>query len=377
MPYDAFVGMVWCVGLTSKEPRPAEGPRPENFINHDESPIGMRAALLHKPGPVEENPLTVEEVPVPELKDGYILVKVEACGVCRSNLHLIEGEWVKYGLPSKLPIIPGHEIVGTVTEVGKGVEGIEVGQRVGIQPLWAACGRCGYCLQGLEHLCPSKKITGETVDGGYAEYILADWRYVYPVPDDLNPVEAAPLFCPGVTAYGAVLKAGLKPGKAVAVFGIGGVGHMVIQIARLYGAKVVAVSRSKNHLKVAEALGADLVIDSSTSDVVSEISKLGGVDASIVFAPSDTVAEQAIRVTKPSGTVVIGVHVKLGEFFFHEEKRIVGSVIGPRWMMMDVIELARTGRIKAVCERYPLEDVNNVLKKLKMGEVTARAVLVP
>ncbi|MEM2910017.1 MAG: alcohol dehydrogenase catalytic domain-containing protein [Nitrososphaerota archaeon] len=337
----------------------------------------MKAALLYKPRPVEENPLTIEDIPMPEPKDGHVLVKVEACGVCRSNLHMIEGDWVKYGLPSKLPIIPGHEIVGKISEIGKGVEVFEIGQRVGIQPLWTACGNCEYCLRGLEHLCSSKKITGETVDGGYAEYLLADWRYVYPLPDSLNPIEAAPFFCPGVTAYGAVLKADLKPGKRAAIFGIGGVGHMVIQIAKLYGAEVIAVSRNKNHLKVAEELGADLIIDSSTSDPVNEIRRLGGVDASIVFAPSDTAAEQAIRATKPSGTVVMGVHVKLGDFFFHEEKKIVGSVIGSRWMMRDVVELARTGKIRAICEKYPLEKVNDVLKKLKMGEVRARAVLVP
>ncbi|MEM0456994.1 MAG: alcohol dehydrogenase catalytic domain-containing protein [Nitrososphaerota archaeon] len=337
----------------------------------------MKAALLYKPAPVEKDPIVIEDVPVPEPKDNQILVKVEACGVCRSNLHMIEGDWVKYGLPSKLPIIPGHEIVGTIHEIGRGVEGLSIRQRVGIQPLWTACGRCEYCLRGFEHLCPSKKITGETVDGGYAEYVLADWRYVYPIPDNLDTIEAAPLFCPGVTAYGAVLKAELKPGKRVAVFGIGGVGHMVVQIAKLYGAEVLAVSRNKAHLEVAKELGADVIINSSTSDPVEEIRKLGGVDASIVFAPSDVAAEQAIKVTKPFGTIVMGVHVKLGEFFFHEEKRIVGSVIGSRWMMRDVIKLARAGKIKPVCEKYPLEKVNEVLKKLKMGEVRARAVLVP
>lgn len=347
------------------------------FIKHNENLLSMKAALLYKPAPAEKDPLIIEDLPVPEPKDGQVLVKVEACGVCRSNLHMIEGDWVKYGLPSKSPIIPGHEIVGKISEIGRGVEGLDIGQRVGIQPLWTACGRCEYCLKGFEHLCPSKKITGETVDGGYAEYILADWRYIYPIPDNLDPVEAAPLFCPGVTAYGAVLKAELKPGKRVAVFGIGGVGHMVVQIAKLYGAEVIAVSRSEEHLKVAEELGADLTINSSTSDPVGEIKKLGGVDASIVFAPSDIAAEQAIKVTKPLGTIVIGVHVRLGEFFFHEEKRIVGSVIGSRWMMRDVIDLARAGKIRVVCEKYPLEKVNEVLKKLKMGKVRARAVLVP
>ncbi|MCS7136520.1 MAG: alcohol dehydrogenase catalytic domain-containing protein [Nitrososphaerota archaeon] len=337
----------------------------------------MKAALLHKTAPVEKDPLVVEDVPVPEPKDDQVLVKVEACGVCRSNLHMIEGDWVEYGLPSKYPIIPGHEIVGTIREIGRSVEGLGIGQRVGIQPLWSACGTCEYCLRGLEHLCPRKKIAGETVDGGYAEYILADYRYVYPMPANLDPVEAAPLFCPGVTAYGAVLKAEIKPGKKVAVFGIGGVGHMVVQIAKLYGAEVIAVSRSKEHLKVAEELGADLIIDSSTSDPVDEIRKLGGVDASIVFAPSNIVAEQALKVTKPSGTIVIGVHVKLGEFFFHEEKKIVGSVIGSRWMMKEVIELARSGKIRSICEKYPLEKVNEVLKKLKRGEIRARAVLIP
>ncbi len=337
----------------------------------------MKAAVLHEFRPAEESPLTIEDVPTPNPGPGQVLVKVHACGVCRSNLHMIEGEWRRYGIPSKLPIIPGHEIIGEVVELGEGVEGLRKGARVGIQPIWSSCGRCDYCLRGMEHICPEKKLTGEHVDGGYAEYIVADARHVYEVPDNLSPEEAAPLFCPGITAYGAVMKADLRPGMRVGVFGVGGVGHMVIQLALLHGADVVAVSRRENHLRVAERLGAKWLINSSEKDPVEEIRRIGGLDVSIVFAPSSKVAEQAFKSTKLHGTVVIGVHVELGWFPFYEEKRVVGTVVGPRWAMREVVRLASEGKLKVIHEDYPLEKANEVLRKLKHGEVDARAVLIP
>lgn len=337
----------------------------------------MRAALLHKPKPVEFDPLCIEDVDIPRPKHGQVLIKIEACGVCRSNLHMIEGEWVKFGLPAKLPIVPGHEIVGRVYELGEGVEDIKIGQRVGVQPLWSSCGYCSYCLKGQEHLCRKKEITGETVDGGYAEFMLANAMHIYPLPEDMDPVSTAPLFCPGITAYGAVMKADIKPGKKVAVFGIGGVGHIVIQLAKLYGAEVVAISRNDKHLEIAEKLGADYIVNSLRENVVEVISSIGGVDASIVFAPSDEAVEQAIRSTKPSGTIVVGVLANIGAFPFYEEKKIVGSVIGSRSMMFDVIELAKKGKIKTICESYKLDYVNEVLKRLKRSEVVQRAVLIP
>lgn len=290
---------------------------------------------------------------------------------------MIEGDWAGQGVPAKFPITPGHEVVGSVAELGDDTSGFRVGDRVGVQPLWSTCGACEFCLSGRDELCPSKQVTGETVDGGYADYLVADATHVYHIPDSLQYVEAAPLFCPGVTAYGAVKKAGLAPGKRVAVFGIGGVGHMVVQLAALYGAEVVAVTRGQNHAKLAKDLGASSVVDPSEKDSPEVLRKIGSVDSSIVFTPSSSIAQLAIKATKPGGTTVVGAAASLGEFPFVLEKRVVGSTIGSRQDMKEVLNLAAAGKLRAVCESYRLEQANEVLLKLKKGEVRARAVLVP
>lgn len=337
----------------------------------------MKAVLLRQCKAVEEYPLSVEDVPVPTLASGQVLVEVKACGVCRSNLHMVEGDWIATGVPAKFPIIPGHEIVGRVARLGNNVDILKEGDRVGIQPLWSACGRCEFCLTGREQLCQSKEITGETVDGGYAEYVVANSEHVYPLPDNLKDSEAAPLFCPGITAYSAVKKAELQPGKRVAVLGVGGVGHMVIQFARLSGADVIAVSGGEQHLRLARELGASEVVDIREGDQEQWLRKIGPVDSSIVFAPSAPLTELAIRATKPGGTTVIGVSTVLGQWLFFNEKRVVGTVIGSRNDMREVLRIAGTGRIKAVCDEYRLGMANDVLTMLKAGRIRARAVLVP
>jgi alcohol dehydrogenase, propanol-preferring len=335
----------------------------------------MRAAELHMVGKIETNPLKVEEVATPIPGKGQILVRIQASGVCRSNLNLVEGDWVAAGVPPRYPIIPGHEIAGMVAEVGPGVDSVRKNDRVGMQPLWTSCGNCEYCLTGGEYFCSKKEILGETVDGGFAEYILAYEGHIYPLPSNLDAVAAAPLFCPGVTAYGAVKKAGIEPGKKVAVFGAGGVGHLAIQFAKLYGAEVYAVTRSELHLELASELGA-IPIDGK-KDPVAELTKLGKMDSTIVFAPSTKVAMQAVRSTKPRGTVVMGAPGAIEEFPFDEEKRIVGTLVGGRQAMREVIALAASGKIVPVTETHKLDEANQVLRSLKDGELKARAVLVP
>lgn len=155
----------------------------------------MRAAVLHKLMPIEYNPLKLEDPRTPEVGKQQVLIKIAACGVCRSTLHMIEGDWGKYGAPAKIPVIPGHEIVGIIAALGESVDSWKVGDRVGMQPLWSSCGSCEYCLTGREHMCPSKQVTGDSVDGGYAEYVIGNANHVYPVPDNLRDSEAAPLFC--------------------------------------------------------------------------------------------------------------------------------------------------------------------------------------
>jgi len=335
----------------------------------------MKAILLREPGPIERNPLNLEDVPTPNVGNGQLLLKITACGVCRSNLHMIEGDWVEFGIPSKSPIIPGHEIVGRVVRVANDVTAFQEGDRVGVDALWSSCGKCEFCLTGRENICESRLMTGEHVDGGYAEYIVANADYAYRLPDNLNDSEASPLFCPGITAYGAVKKAQLSPGKRVAVFGIGGVGHLVIQFARLYGADVVAVSRNIQHLKLAEELGARQIVDSSKGSSAEWLKQIGPVDSSIVFAPSTTVTQLAIKATKPGGITVMGVWAETGELV--DERRVTNSILGSRNEMREVLTLASAGKIRPVYKEFNLERASEVLNMLKKGEIVARAVLIP
>jgi propanol-preferring alcohol dehydrogenase len=337
----------------------------------------MKAIVLKTPAPIEADPLELSECESPDPGAGQVLMRVAACGVCRSNLHMIEGDWLEVGLPARLPIIPGHEVVGTVETIGDGVEELRPGDRIGVQPIWSSCGRCEFCLTGREYLCSGAHTTGETVDGGYAEFMLATAAHAYKLPDGLEFEEAAPLFCPGITAYGAILKARPMPGQKVAVFGIGGVGHMVVQLARLFGADVIAVSRGAEHLALAEEMGATHVIDSTAEDPGDALSRIGGVDASIVFAPGSASVEQAIRGTKPCGIVVTGVVTPEIAFPFYTEMVLVGSTLGSRQQMRAVLALAAAGKIRAVIEPFALKDAAEALRRLKGGSIRARAVLVP
>ena len=335
----------------------------------------MKAMVLESLAPLEHSPVQLRERAEPTAGLGQIVIRVHACGVCHSQLHMIEGEWAARGVPSMLPIVPGHEVVGSIVELGAGVEGLALGQRVGVQPLWSCCGRCSYCLTARENLCANKKMAGETIDGGFAEYMLATAEHVYPVPENLGDAEAAPLFCPGLAAYGAVVKAGLSPGAEVAVFGVGGVGHLVVQLALLTGAGVTAVDRMGQHLELAEQLGAQHVMDASTGGVEEEFAARGGVDAAIVFAPSDAVVQQAVRVLKPGGIAVLGVSAQVGEWSF-DEKRLVSTALGPRHQMQEVLRLAADGKLRVVYEAFALEDAPAALARLKADTLRARAVLV-
>ena len=338
----------------------------------------MKAMVLNRTAPIEDRPLKLTDVDIPLLDKNQVLMRITACGVCRSNLHLIEGDWLKYGIPPKLPIIPGHEIVGVVESVGSDVIKFSKGERIGIQPLYSACRNCDYCLTGKEHLCDNRKITGDAEDGGYAEYMKVPSDFTYKIPDSIDDLHAAPLFCPGVTAYKAVKQANLSPGNMVAVFGIGGVGHIALQIAKLYGAKVVAITRSKMHLNLASKLGADVVISPSEEDVVKSIQKMGLVDSAIVFAPAKEAISQAVKSVKKGGTIVLGVFGSIGDdFMFVDEKVIKGSVIGSRNDMKQVLALATNNSIEVICEKYPLSNANEVLAKLKTSNIEARAVLTP
>jgi propanol-preferring alcohol dehydrogenase len=217
--------------------------------------------MLEKLAPIETKPLHLKQIDRHQIKkQNEVLMKIEACGVCRSQLHGIEGDWVKYGIPPDLPTIPGHEVVGTITEVGNKVTKLKIGQRVGISPLLDSCMHCNYCKEGKEQLCDSAEVTGESLRGGYAEYITVSEDFATPIPDSMKSEYAAPLFCAGITSYKAVVASEPSKEKKVGVFGVGGVGHLAVEFAKVNGCRVVGFARSKNHLDVAKKVGADNVI---------------------------------------------------------------------------------------------------------------------
>ena len=333
----------------------------------------MKAMVLDKTDKIENNPLKLKDINFKDPIKKEILVKNISCGVCRSNLHMIEGDWNIYGVPGKLPIIPGHEIIGRVEELGEDVTVLKKGDMVGIQPLYEACGKCEYCLNGQENLCPYGKYTGESVDGGYAEYMIANSDYVTKIPETIDPMES-PLFCPGVTAYSAIKKAELSPGKTVYIVGIGGVGHIAIQIAKLYGAHVVAVTTSKTHEELAFKMGADdsIILDNSYKNLNPT---KNNADSVVIFAPDDNIVKRSLNFVKDGGIVVQGVIGNLGLVLSPRELIIKGTKIGTRSEMNEVIQLAASHKIKIEYKKYPLEEANQSLKDLKNGKINGRAIL--
>jgi Zn-dependent alcohol dehydrogenases len=231
----------------------------------------MKAAICKE----FKKPLVIEDIPIPEIGPDEVLIKVKYCGICHSDLHIVDGDWESW---VKLPVVPGHEVAGIVEKVGSNVKNVKEGDRVGMPWLYSSCEICDYCVEGEEPLCPNHEITGITRQGGYAEYMKAPSHFVTKIPDKLELSYAAPLFCAGITVYAALVRLNLKPNELVVIQGIGGLGHLAIQYAKAMGAKVVALSHSDKE-KVAKELGADYFINSSKQDPVKELKALGGADA--------------------------------------------------------------------------------------------------
>jgi propanol-preferring alcohol dehydrogenase len=341
----------------------------------------MRAMMLEKLGPIESKPLKLREIPQHQIKNANeVLIKIEGCGVCRSQLHGIEGDWQKYGIPPTLPTIPGHEIVGTVIEAGSHVTRLRVGQRTGITPLLGSCMKCDYCKAGKEQLCDLAEITGESLLGGYTEYITVSEDFATPIPDGMKSEYAAPLFCAGITAYKAVAASEPQKGKKVGIFGVGGVGHLAVEFAKLDGCRVIGFARTKSHLDVAKKVGADNAIQYLTDQ--SEFLKLlkkeeGLLDSAIVFAPSDSVTDAAINSVKKGGTIVVATFGNIPNFDASQEKTIRGTLIGSRADMKQVVRIADQNQLKIIYKTFPLEQANEVLADLKHSRIEARAVLTP
>ncbi|MCV0409432.1 alcohol dehydrogenase catalytic domain-containing protein [Nitrosopumilus sp.] len=341
----------------------------------------MRAMVLSECAKIETNPLKLTEIDRHEIqRSNEILLKIEACGVCHSQLHGIEGDWKDIGIPPTLPTVPGHELVGKVIQIGDAVTKFKVGDRAGITPLLEACKECQYCKEGKEYLCESSIITGESFKGGYTEYITVTEDFATKVPQHMKPEYAAPLFCAGITAYKAVKAAEPKSHKKIGIFGIGGVGHMAVQFAKVENCDVIAFSRTQKHLDVAKRLGAidAMTFSENQEEFLNKLkNKHGMLDAAIVFAPSDIATDTAIKSVKKGGLIVIATVGKNPSFMAFEEKTIRGTLIGSTKDMEQVIKICDENNIEVISQVFPLESANKVLKKLKDSEIEARAVLIP
>ena len=333
----------------------------------------MKAAVVHE----FTSPLRLEEIAKPEPGPGEIVVKIEASGLCHTDIHAAHGDWP---VKPKLPFIPGHEGVGIVEMVGPGVTEVKEGDRVAIPWLGYACGTCEYCVSGWETLCEQQLNTGYFLDGAYAEYAKAFARYVGKVPASVKPLEAAPLTCAGVTTYKAVKVSGARPTDLVAIFGIGGLGHMALQYAKIAGATVVAVDLVDEKLELAKQLGADYTVNGRAEDPVEAIKKLGGADAAISLAVSPKAFEQAFRSLRRGGTLVFValpadnyMQLPIFETVLNGIK-VVGSIVGTRLDLAEVFDLHAAGKTQVMYETRQLEDVNHAFEEVEQARIPARLV---
>lgn len=329
------------------------------------------------------HPVALEEMATPEPGPGEILVRVRACGVCHSDLHLAEGDWEQLKPITKLPLVLGHEVAGVVEKVGPdtAAAGLAPGDRVGVPWLHWTCGDCEYCREGREILCGKQKITGVTVDGGYAEFLTAPASHVARLPDALSFEEAAPLFCAGLTVYRALKNAGLTAGQRVAVFGVGGLGHLAIQIVKARGAVPIAVDIADDKLALARELGAAHTINAVSEQPRKAIRALGGAHIVMVTSASKVAYETALACVRKGGTLaVVGmppepVPVSMVSLVAGEV-RIVASAVGTRADLAELLDLAATGAVRCRIETAPLADAALALDRVKRGDMCGRIVLV-
>ena len=333
----------------------------------------MRAARVHALG----EPLVVDEVPKPVPGPGEIVVRIETSGLCHTDIHAAHGDWPVKPTP---PFTPGHEGVGIVEAAGVGVVEVAEGDRVALPWLGYACGTCEHCVAGWETLCESQRNTGYSIDGGFAEYALANARFAVPVPWDVDPIDAAPLTCAGVTTYKAVKVSGARPSDLVAVFGIGGLGHLALQYARVAGATVVAVDVLDEKLELAKELGATYTVNATREDPAAAIKALGGADAAIALAVSPKPFEQAFASLRRGGRLVLvglpadnAMQLPIFETVLNGIT-VVGSIVGTRYDLREVFELHAAGHTKVIAETRRLEDVNEAIAEVEAGHVPARLV---
>ena len=335
----------------------------------------MKAAVVRTFG----KPLTIEEVPIPTPKQGEVLVKVIATGVCHTDLHAADGDW-----PAKppLPFIPGHEGVGVIAAVGPDVNGLKEGDAVGIAWLHDACGQCEFCMTGWDSLCRHQHNSGYTVNGSFAEYAIGSAPYVGRLPPKTDFAEMAPILCAGVTTYKGIKETEAKPGEWIAISGIGGLGQLAVQYAKAMGLHVAALDVTEDKLALARASGADVAVNAKSPDAAASIVKEtgGGAHGVLVTAVSPAAFGQALKLVRRKGTVAL-VGLPPGEFatpiFDVVMNRITirGSIVGGREDLAEAIAFAAEGKVRARIHRSKLDHINQVFGDLKAGKVDGRMVL--
>lgn len=334
----------------------------------------MKAAVVHEFGA----PLTIDETPVPEPGHGEVLVRVDACGVCHSDVHAVDGDWP--GKP-ELPLIPGHEAAGTVAAAGPGVKFLREGDRVGVPWINRTCGVCDCCLTGKENFCRHQKSTGYMVNGGFADYVIAGAEYVGRLPDSLDAAVAAPILCAGITSYRAVKESNVGAGEWIAVSGAGGLGHLAIEYAKFMGMYVLAVDVSDDKLALAKKVGADITLNAADADGLKGFRKeTGGAHGVVVTATAEAAYIQATRLLRQCGTLIM-VAMPAGELRLPIVPTIArgvtvkGSAVGNRKDLREVLELAAANKVTADITTRPFDDVNDVINGLREGSITGRVVL--
>ena len=324
-------------------------------------------------------PLALEERPVPTPAAGQVVVQIEASGLCHTDIHAAHGDWPVKPTP---PFVPGHEGVGLITAVGADVTQRSVGERVAIAWLGHACGHCDHCISGWETLCEQQRNSGYSVDGAFAEYAVADADYVVPVPAEVRAFDAAPLTCAGVTTYKAIKVADVVPGERVAIFGVGGLGHLAVQYARLVGAEVIAVDLTEEKLQLARELGADHTVNAATTDPVPAIAELGGADVAVALAVTPKAFEQAFATLRRGGRLVCvalppesdgPMHLPIFETVL-KGISVIGSIVGTRQDLAEVFRLHALGRTRVIAESRKLDEVNEAIEDVLHARTAARLV---
>jgi alcohol dehydrogenase, propanol-preferring len=329
----------------------------------------MKAWQLHKPAPIDTNPLQFVDIPCPVAEAGQLLVRVHVCGACHTDLHLVEGE-----LPDpKLPIIPGHQVVGTVEAVGDGVTRFQLGGRVGLFWLHEACGKCIYCQRGLENLCEAARFTGYTADGGYAEYVTVPEDFAVPIPDRFSDVEAAPLLCAGIVGYRSLRLSDLQPGERLGLYGFGASAHICIQVARYWDCEVFVFTRSQEHQQHALELGAAWVGQAQDEPPAK-------LDRSIIFAPAGWIVPLALGHLRKAGTLSINaIHMspipEMPYDLLWQERTIRTVANVTRRDAEEFMPLAAEIPIQTDTQCFDLDAANHLLQLVKRSEISGAGVL--